>query len=444
MQGSASTPGASRLVWSIALPAILTNVATALFGLADMWVIGRLGDAPAQGAVELGAKFMMVLFNVFNFLRIGTIAITAQAAGRGDGDEQAAGLVRALTTAMVIGLVLLILKGVAIDTGLTLLEAKGEVAAHARRYIEIRYWAGTAWLIGGVLTGWLIGQRRVRTVLAVEIMANAAHIGLDLLFVLGLGRGVAGVGLATVSSELLKLAMLAGAVALVPAARLALASMREAATWDTGALGRLFALNRDLFGRTLLLTGAMLVFARVGAQQGPVILAANGILFQLFMLSTLILDGFESAAQVLCGEALGAGDRKRFAQTVRVTLVWGIVTGVAISLAYYWLGDALTGSFSTDPTVTAAAAHQAVWIAILPVLSVVSFVLDGVFVGAGWTRAMFATMAAAMTLYCALLLGLSPLTNRTLWLAFTLFFMARAVGQVAVMPGLTRRSFNPS
>jgi hypothetical protein len=42
----------SRLVWSIALPAMLTNVATALSGLADMRAIGRLGDAAAQGAVE--------------------------------------------------------------------------------------------------------------------------------------------------------------------------------------------------------------------------------------------------------------------------------------------------------------------------------------------------------------------------------------------------------
>ena len=73
-----------RLVWAIALPAMLTNIATALFGLADMWTIGRLADAPAQAAVELGAKYMMGLLNVFNFLRSGTVALTAQAAGRGD------------------------------------------------------------------------------------------------------------------------------------------------------------------------------------------------------------------------------------------------------------------------------------------------------------------------------------------------------------------------
>src|ERR1700756_4650804 len=85
-----------RAILGIALPAMLTNVATALFGLADMWVIGRLGDAAAQGAVEIGAKLLMTLLIVFNFLRSGTVALTAQAAGREDESAQAATLLRAL------------------------------------------------------------------------------------------------------------------------------------------------------------------------------------------------------------------------------------------------------------------------------------------------------------------------------------------------------------
>ena len=72
-----------RAILAIAIPSMLTNVATALFGLADMWVIGRLGEAAAQGGVEVGAKLLMTLLIVFNFLKTGTVALAAQAAGRG-------------------------------------------------------------------------------------------------------------------------------------------------------------------------------------------------------------------------------------------------------------------------------------------------------------------------------------------------------------------------
>ena len=163
---------------------MLTNVATALFGLADMWAIGRLGDAPAQGAVELGAKYMMGLLNVFNFLRTSTVALTAQSAGRGDRTAQGQTLARAMAVALGIGALLLMAMHWAIPIGLDLLEAKGQVRTDAQLYIGIRYWSGPVWLGNCVLVGWLIGQRLVRHVLVVEIIANAVHIALDLLLVL--------------------------------------------------------------------------------------------------------------------------------------------------------------------------------------------------------------------------------------------------------------------
>jgi len=439
-----SGSGLSRLVWAIALPAMLTNVATALFGLADMWVIGRLGDAPAQGAVELGAKFMLGLFLVFNFLRTGTIALTAQAAGRGDENEQAAALTRAIATSLGIGLILLALQPVAVKAGLSLLEAHGEVARHARTYIGIRYWAGAAWLVNCVLIGWLVGQRRVKTVLAVEVGANIIHVALDFALVLGLGWGVAGVAYATVASELLKLVALAILVGLIPAARLAWASMRSATTWDIGALKQMFAINRDLFIRTLLLTGAMLILTRSGAQQGPVVLAANGILFQLFILSALLLDGFESAGQVLCGEARGSDDRARFIQIAKRALAWGGLTGIAVSALYLWQGGALAATFSTDPDVVRTTGEYSIWIAVLPIIGVASFVLDGIFVGASWTRAMLMTMLAAMAVYVSILWLASPLSNAELWLAFCVFFAVRAIGQLVLLPRLIARDFSVS
>src|SRR5580658_2721523 len=93
----------TRAILSIALPSMLTNLATALFGLADTWVIGRLGDPTAQGAVEVGAKLLMVVLAVFNFLRTGTVGLVAQAAGRGDEAAQVATLIRALAAALLIG-----------------------------------------------------------------------------------------------------------------------------------------------------------------------------------------------------------------------------------------------------------------------------------------------------------------------------------------------------
>lgn len=433
-----------RPVWAIALPAMLTNIATALFGLADMWTIGRLGDASAQGSVELGAKLMFGLLNAFNFLRSGTIALIAQASGRGDAQLQAGTLARALGVSLAIGLLLLAAMPLIVPIGLNLLEAKGALRQGAADYVAIRYWSGPIWLANCVLVGWMIGRRRVRAVLIVEVGANIAHIALDLALVLGFGLGLSGVAAATFLSETLKCALLAALVFRQPEARQAITAARHRLTWSGAALRPLFAINRDLFLRTALLTVALLLLARGGAQQGPVILAANGILFQLFMLGTLILDGFESAAQVLCAESVGAQDRARFRAVLRAAMIAGGAAAVALSLIGLTAGAPLTGLFSTDPAVIAAAARDSLWLAVLPLAGFASFVFDGVFVGAGWTRAMLGTMIAAMILYVALLALAHPLGNAGLWLAFSVFYLARGLFQFLVLPRLTNRSFNPA
>ena len=424
----------ARTVWALALPAMLTNVATALFGLADMWVIGRLGDAGAQGAVELGARFMTSLLVVFNFLRTGTTALTAQGAGRGDERGQAATLRRACVLAGGIAAVLVALLPWLMAPGLAWLGARGDLAGLAGVYIARRSWAIPAALVNGALAGWLVGRRQVRGVLAAEVGANGVHITLDLALVLGLGWGVLGVASASAVSEWLKTAFLLALVL-----RQGAAGRHGGPVLGVGGFGRLLALNRDLFLRTLLLTEVMLEFTRAGAHAGAVTLAANGILFQMFMLSALLLDGFETAAQVLCGEAAGRGDGLAFRAAIRACLRWGWALGLAVSLAYALGGGAMAASFTRNAQVAQAARDYAPWAAALPLLGVTSFVMDGVFVGAGWARAMLGTMAVSFAAFNIALWLAGGWGNAGLWLAFCLLFVVRAGGQAICLPGLARR-----
>ena len=432
----------ARAIWSIAVPAMASNVATALIGVADVWVIGQLGDAPAQGAVELGARLLMTLLVVFNFLRTATTGLAAQAAGRGDDDALAAELLRPLGFALVIGAVLLLLQRPLIASGLDILGADGAVRTHAATYVGIRYWAAPFWLLNAALTGWLIGTRRVGAALAVEIAINLVHVALDLLFVLGLGWGVAGVAAATLSSEVIKFALLVAVVAAAVPVAVLLTAARRGDVWRRDALARLLGVNRDLFLRTLLLMAAFVLITRVGAEQGATVLAANAILLQLFMLSALLLDAFENAAQVLCGEAVGARDRDRFSRVARAILMRGVAVAALLSLLILLAAPVVVASFSTDPGVVDAALRYLGWAAVLPLAGVVSFVFDGIFVGAAWTRAMLVSMALALVVYIAVL-AVGPPGNDGLWLGFAVFLACRAFGQAALLPSLVRRSFAP-
>jgi MATE family multidrug resistance protein len=436
-----SKPVSNSVILAIAVPAMLTNVATALFGVADMWAIGRIGDPAAQGAVEVGAKFFLTIVVVFNFLRSSTIALTAQAGGRDDSVLRTRILVRTFALSLVIGAVLLALTPVIIPAGLTLFNATGEVLTKAGDYADIRYWSVIPWLLNATLTGWLVGRKRMRAVLVVEVVINLFHIALDLVTVLGLGWGVRGVATATLSSEAGRMVLLAVLVLGDVPIRRCVATARDRATWDFQAIGATLRLNRDLFFRTLLLMGASVILTRSGAAQGPVILAANGILYQLFSLSALLLDGFESAAQVLCAEALGAADKPLFRQLVARILVWASGLALVIAALYCLEAGPVAAAFSTSAEVVASVETYIGWAAVMPIVGVISFVFDGVFIGAGWTRGMLHSMALSLAGFLVLLMLTQGLGNNGLWLSFSAFFLLRALTQFLLMPGLLVRNF---
>ena len=86
-------------VFAIAGPAMLANLTTPLLGIVGTAAIGRLGEAHLLGGVAMAALVFDGIYWLFGFLRMGTVALTAQALGAGDAVEQRAVLSRALLIA---------------------------------------------------------------------------------------------------------------------------------------------------------------------------------------------------------------------------------------------------------------------------------------------------------------------------------------------------------
>ena len=90
-------------VFAIAGPAMVANLTTPLIGIVSTIAIGRLGDATLLGGVAIASVIFDCLFWLFAFLRMSTVAFTAQALGAGETQEMRAQLVRGLAVAALIG-----------------------------------------------------------------------------------------------------------------------------------------------------------------------------------------------------------------------------------------------------------------------------------------------------------------------------------------------------
>ncbi|MGB6722932.1 MAG: MATE family efflux transporter, partial [Terracidiphilus sp.] len=190
-----------RRVFLLAVPLILSNLTQPLLSTVDTVLSGHLPGAAALGGVALGGILFNAVFWTFGFLRMGTTGLVAQAHGAEDPGSMRLYFLRGLIIALLIGAVLVALRGPLIDVAITLLGASPAVRANALVYCQIRMWAAPAALANYVILGFLLGRQHARTALLLQAAVNVVNVAVALWLVIGRHWGVAGIAAATLSAD---------------------------------------------------------------------------------------------------------------------------------------------------------------------------------------------------------------------------------------------------
>ncbi len=429
-------------VAAIALPVVLSNAMIPLQGAIDTAIIGNLGEAHFLAAVALGAAIINMLFVVFNFLQMGVSGLTAQALGAGDGGRVLNTLARAGVLALVIAGALILFKMPLRAGALALFEGSAEAKALGAVYVDIRIWGAPAELMNYALMGWFAGQGQTRRLFEMQCVISLTNITLNLFFVLVMGWGVAGVALGTVIGAFTGLSfgvwrMRARAAGVMPPGwRLDWGRILRG-----DELAQVMALNRDIMIRTLLLTGSFVWMTRLGSTQGDVILAANGILLQFIYLASHGLDGFAMAAEALVGQSMGARSRARLRRAVVVSALSALGLAALISALFTVLAGPLIDLFTNVAAVRETARAHAAWATLMPVVAVLAYQLDGVFIGATAGPAMRNAMIVASGIFFPLgWLMTEAMGNHGLWASMWVWMALRALTLGLSYPALEARA----
>ncbi|NOD47009.1 MULTISPECIES: MATE family efflux transporter [unclassified Ruegeria] len=419
----ASAPITHRRVLKIAVPIVLSNATVPILGAVDTGVVGQMGQAAPIGAVGVGAVILASIYWIFGFLRMGTTGLAAQARGAGDVVETRALLIRGLMLGAAAGVFFVLAQAAVFAGAFALSPASPEVEALTRAYLEIRIWGAPATIALYAVTGWLIAVERTRGVFVLQIWMNGLNIVLDLWFVLGLGWGVEGVAVATLIAEWTGLAL---GLWLCRDGFEGKIWRDRARIFDAARLRRMMQVNGDIMIRSVLLTGSFTTFLFVGADLGDVNLAANQVLLQFLEITAFALDGFAFSAEALVGGAVGARDRHQLRRASIMASQWGLGGAILLGAVFFLAGPSLIDLMSTSPEVRLASRDYLFWAALAPVVGVASWMFDGIYIGATWTRAMRNAMIQSVAIYVVALFVLVPsFGNHGLWAALMVLNIAR-------------------
>jgi MATE family multidrug resistance protein len=428
----------TRQVFAIAGPAMVANLTTPLIGIVSTTAIGRLGDATLLGGVAMASVLFDCMFWLFAFLRMSTVAFTAQSLGAGETQEIRAILVRGFIVAAVIGAALIALQLPLAAVLLGMMGGSEGVTRAAKAYFLIRIWSAPLVLANYVVLGWLIGQARARLALATQIAINLVNAGATALLVLVFDTGIAGAAIAAVIAEATGLVLGILIAYRLTGDRLDIAS---GTLFERAKLMRMLSVNRDIMIRTAALITVWLFFAAQGARAGDVALAANSVLNNFLLVSAFFLDGLANAAEQLCGRAYGARDRYAFAGAVRLVVVWGFGFALVVTVVFALFGPALIDIMTASPEVRRLARDFLLFVTLAPLLGVFAFAYDGVYIGATWARDMRNLMVASLLIFLAAWFLLRPFGNAGLWGALLVHYAARGGLEALRYPALFRASF---
>jgi MATE family multidrug resistance protein len=159
-------------------------------------------------------------------------------------------------------------------------------------------------------------------------------------------------------------------------------------------------------------------------------------MMKLFMLFSFFIDGFAFAGEALVGKAIGeqqsavSGQQSevgtqfstfdiRLSTIIRALFAWGTGVGLFFSLLYLLFPEALFSSLTTDREVVDTMHHYLGWLVAMPIVSMLAFMWDGIYVGA--TRG-------------------KEIRNAMLWAAFafavTYFLLSTINGQFSAIIGM--------
>lgn len=390
--------------------------------------MGNFGSVAHLGAIGLGGSIFNFLYWNFAFIRMSVVGLTAQEYGRKNSSEIASLLGRSLLVSVAGALLLLVFQSPIEKLAFIIIKGDPFVESVAKEYFQVRIWAAPATIGLMALTGWFVGMQNARAPMIISISINVINIGLSYYFVKYLEMGSRGVALGTVIGQYSGLTI--AIFFLIAKYRKYLVLMKLNVLINFSAYNRFFSVNLDIFIRTLAVVLVLTSYNFISANKGEIILGVNVIFLQLVFAFSFFIDGFANAAEALTGKYFGRRDLQKLKKVVACLFFWGTGIACLFSLIYYFFWQPIIKIYTKEPEIIQESYNYIGWIIAIPLVSILTFIWDGVFLGVTATAEQRnATLVSAVLFFLTYIAFKNAYGNHALLLAQLVFFGMRGILQ---------------
>ncbi len=332
-----------RLVW----PVLIEQLLVMLVGFADTLLAGHYLTPPDLAAMTVIAYAMWGLTNLFSFVSIGALAMTARFVGAGDSEAANRVANQSFLLGAILALTFSIVGWLGVEQFAALLQLEGEPAALATRYLRILLPVLPLMMLEQVGIGCLRGAGDMVTGLVSMIVVNVVNVGVSWTLISGAGPFPA------LGWDALAIGTTCGHAVggLIPFALLLAGRAGLRVHWryfwpaDGALMTRILRIGVPGGVDVLSLIGLQLAYLSIVNRLSTDEIAAHGVAIRIESIAYLPGYAFEVAAATLVGQYLGARDYRRASRSVLVACAVSMTLLTGSGLLMYFGAGPLVGLF---------------------------------------------------------------------------------------------------
>ena len=325
-----------------AVPMILGNLMQQCYNIADTLIVGQFLGAGALAAVGSAFSLMTFLTSILLGLAMGSGTVFSMRFGQKDALGLREGILASFTLLGAVTVVLNVAVFLGIDWIIRVLQTPADLVGLMREYLIVIF----AGLVGIFLYNFFASLLRSigNSVVPLLFLAVSAvlNIALDLWFVAGLNRGVAGAAEATVISQYVSGIGIAvytwvkcpELIRKDKAVRLRWSRVREITSYSA-----LTCLQQSIMNLGILAVQGLV------NSFGTTVMAAFAAAVKIDAFAYLPVQDFGNAFSIFTAQNFGAGKTDRIRKGIRVATLTSMLFGLLISIAVFVFAEPLMTLF---------------------------------------------------------------------------------------------------
>ena len=341
------------------IPIILSGVLQLLFNAADVIVVGRFAGEASLAAVGSTGSLINLMTNLFIGMSVGANVCAAQFYGGGHHKDVKKTVHTSTAFSIICGVVLIFIGLFLARPILEIMGSPEDVIGLAALYVRIYFLAMPAVMLYNFLAAILRAAGDTTHPLIFLTVAGVVNVILNLILVVFFNMGVAGVAIATVTSNYISCGML---VAFFTKQEDALKLEFSKIKIDKKILNRIIRIGLPAGIQGTVFSLSNVVIQSAINSFGTAVIAGSSAAASIEGFVYVSMNSVSQTCVTFVGQNYGAGDEKRVKRVIFECL--GIVTVVGLilgNLAYYFASP-LLGIYTDSSAAVAAGTLRLFWV----------------------------------------------------------------------------------